>query len=174
MKCLRGPIFYILRARGSNAHPCSPSFTSLVVPTLDLVQRQTQKFLKEQTNKCCEALTSRLPRFRIQGSQALYKRVRAALLRNWRFCVCVPSSSFSDNSVQVFYITRKRIAFSRCKSEVNCKPHVASVHFTKATAPTSKRLSNNSWIIFLWRRQDTTFLTVHCVMFSLISFDDCS
>jgi len=129
---------------GGNAHPCSPSVTSLVVPTLDLVQRQTQKFLKEQTNKCCEALRSRLPRFRIQGSQAMYKRVRAALLRNWRFCVGAHPSTFSDNSVQVFYITRKRIAFSRCKSEVNCKPHVAAVHFPIATAPTSKRLSNNS------------------------------
>ena len=69
-------------------------------------------------------------------------RVRAALLRNWRFCVGAPSPTFSDNSVQVFFITWKRIAFSRCKSEVNCKPHVAAVHFPIATAPSSKRLSN--------------------------------
>jgi len=114
---------------GGNAHPCSPAVTSLVVPTLDLVQRETYKFFKEQTNKCCEALTSRLPRFRIQGSQAMYKRVTAALLRNWRFCVGAPSPTFSDNSVQVFNITWKRIAFPRCKSEVNCKPHVAAIHF---------------------------------------------
>jgi len=59
-----------------------------------------------------------------------------------------PSPSFSENSVQVFYITSKRIAFSRCKSEVNCKPHVAAVHFPIATAPTSKRLSNTGRMAF--------------------------
>ena len=47
----------------------------------------------KRTNKCCEALTSRLPQFRIQGSQAMYKRVRAALLRNWRFSVGAPCST---------------------------------------------------------------------------------
>jgi len=55
----------------------------------------------------------------------------------WRRLYCVtgafvwaqPSPSFSENSIQVFYVTWKRIAFSRCKSEVNCKPHIAAVHF---------------------------------------------
>jgi len=38
------------------------------------VQREMHKFLKKQMNKCGEALTSRLPRFRIQVSQAMYER----------------------------------------------------------------------------------------------------
>jgi len=55
------------------------------------VQREMHTFLKKQTNKCGEALTSRLPRFGIQVSQAMYKmRGAMDLMRNWRVCVGAP------------------------------------------------------------------------------------
>jgi len=47
------------------------------------------------------------------------------------------------------------------------------VYNTLKVANLGKQIVMNSEMILLWRRQDKTFSTVYCAMFSLTWIDDC-